>query len=293
MALKTGLTTSRQAGFTGSENDRMKTHPRLLSVQAQGALPRLMRPARRARPRLLHAVLPALTLLVALLAIALLMLAPRSAHSAPRKDKRVDKIWVHPDYASFRVDRIAMLPVASFDNSLASEKLVESQVGQSFHGTGYRWISGTSVRDQLRYQTGSDSVSRALKAKLLENPRLDSLAAGPLCARLRCSAVLAFRIDLWEQRLIEWDQAGKPASSVQLSAALVDSSGRLLWSASGSQVTEGQYNDPNTGFSASKDGGIQRGSAARPEPPTYGEVLATLFTRWAQAFPAKNAPAAP
>ncbi len=267
----------------------MKTHLRVLS--APGARPRLQRPARRGRPRLAYAILPALTMLVALAAIALLLLAPRPAHSAPKK--KVDKIWVHPDFASFGVDRIALLPVASYDNSLPGERLVESQVGQSFHATGYRWISGSSVRDQLRYQSGSDSLARALKASLLASPRVDSAAAGPLCARLRCDALLAFRVDLWEQRLIEWDQAGKPATSVQLTAALVDSSGRLLWSASGSQVGEGQYNDPHAGASATHDGGIQRGNAARPEPPSYGEVLTVLFDRWVAQFPAKSAAPTP
>ena len=267
----------------------MKTNLRFFPTRTERDRPRLRRPIRRAHPRLSHMLLPALTLIVVASAIALLLLAPRRAGAAPKKEKRVDRIWIHPEFASFQIDRIALLPVASFDNSMPSEKLVEAQVGQSFQATGYRWISGTSVRDQLRYQTSSDSLARKIKAKILETPRTDSLAAGPLCARLRCDAVLAFRVDLWEQRLIEWDQAGKPATSVQLTAALVDSSGQLLWSASGSQVTEGQYHDPNSGSSASKDGGIQRGSTARPEPPTYGEVLTTLFTRWVAQFPAKTA----
>lgn len=219
---------------------------------------------------------------------AVLLAGPLDALAA-RKEKLVDRVWTHPEIASFRIERIAMLPVATYDNSLPAAKLVESHVGQALQGSGYRWISATSVRDLLRSQTGSDSLAKALHQSMLKSPRLDSLAAPELCGRLRCQALLAFRVDLWEQRQIEWDQSGKPATSVQLTAALVDSSGRLLWTAAGSQVAEGQYHDPLAGNTAGTEGGLNRANTTRPEPPSYSEVLMALLNRWAPQFPKKGA----
>ena len=52
--------------------------------------------------------------------------AVEPAHAADRKDKskKLDLIYVHPDYASFGVQSIALLPPVTFDGSLTAEKTV-------------------------------------------------------------------------------------------------------------------------------------------------------------------------
>ena len=210
---------------------------------------------------------------------------------AAKKDKQGDRIWSHPDVATFKIGRIAMLPVVTYDNNGKAEKLVEGAFGQALGGAGFRWVSATSVRELLRVQTGgSDSTLKALKEGLLKEPRVDSLAAPGLCDRLRCDAILSVRVDLWEQRQIDWNESGKPATTIQLKSALVDSSGALLWSASGSQSQEGSYHEASTAPSA--EGALtQRQSLAQGAPDPL-EVLTPLLGRWAQHFPSKRAPGA-
>ena len=73
---------------------------------------------------------------------------------------------------------------------------------------------------------------QAVRGEILKNVRVDSLTAPRLCAKLRTDAVLTLRVDLWEQLPVLWNQSGRPMTTVQLKAALVDSTGALLWSAS-------------------------------------------------------------
>src|SRR5262245_44264381 len=58
-----------------------------------------------------------------------------------------DLVWTHPDFARTRIDRIAMIPAATYDNNLQNEALVEAMFGQSLKGTSYRWISASSTRE--------------------------------------------------------------------------------------------------------------------------------------------------
>ncbi len=126
-----------------------------------------------------------------------------------------------------------------------------------------------------------------MREQILENVRVDSLHAPLLCARLRTSAALCVRVDQWEQQPILWNQSGRPTTTVRLKAALVDSSGALLWSASGSETSEGPYHDPNTNpinvrSSSSLDNTPVTGLGG---PPAYDQVLNQLLLRWAPQFP--------
>lgn len=223
--------------------------------------------------------------------VAALLAVPHPCQAA-KKQKQGDRIWIHPDVAAFKLDRIAMFPVATFDNNAKAERLLEGAFGQALSGTGYRWVSATGVRELLRAQTGgSDSTLKALKDALLKDPRIDSLIAPGLCERLHCDAILSVRVDLWEQRQIDWNESGKPATTIQLKSALVDSSGALLWSASGSQSLEGPYHDASTAPSA--EGALTQRQALAQGAPDPLEVLTPTVGRWAQQFPSKKAAGAP
>ena len=226
-------------------------------------------------------------------ALATLLSVVAGAHAA-KKDRTGDAIWTRPDYASLNLDRIAMLPVATFDHDYQTATLVEAVVGQAFKGAGYRWISAGTTRDLLRASAGGDSILKALEASLLQDPRVDSLSAPRLCSRLNCDALLAFRVDQWEQLTPEWNQAGKATTSVRLKAALVDSLGRLVWTATGGNTSEGGYYDPSAGMTGVKDSGLDRKPvSAQGGAPTFRETATTLLTRWIPRFPAKPLPAAP
>jgi hypothetical protein len=111
---------------------------------------------------------------------------------------------------------------------------------------------------------------------------------------LRCDAVLTLRIEQFDRHELEWSVAGKPYTTVRIRAAVVDSLGRLLWTASGSETGEGPYYDPAANPTGVSDSGLERKPvSAQGGPPSYREVLTTLFTRWAQQFPARPTPQAP
>jgi hypothetical protein len=214
---------------------------------------------------------------------ALASLAPSAL--AAKKGSKMDLITIAPDFASHGVKSIALLPIATFDRSLPAERMVADLWGQNFRGTGYRWISAPTVREMLLSSLG-DSTVKVVREQMLKNVRVDSLQAPLLCAKLRTSAVLCLRVDQWEQRPILWNQSGRPMTAVQLKAALVDSSGMLLWSASGSETGEGPYHDPSTNpIGVSSTSLESTPITGQGGPPAFDEVLNPLLLRWAPQFP--------
>jgi hypothetical protein len=221
----------------------------------------------------------------ALLVLAALASLVPSALAAKQKGSKLDLITTVPDFASFGVKSIALLPIATFDRSLPAERMVADLWGQNFRGTGYRWISAATAREMLLSSLG-DSTVKVVREQMLKNVRVDSLQAPLLCAKLRASAVLCVRVDQWEQRPILWNQSGRPMTSVQLRAALVDSSGTLLWSASGSETGEGPYHDPGTNPLGVSSTSLENTPiTGQGGPPTFDEVLNPLLLRWTPQFP--------
>ena len=228
------------------------------------------------------------------LAFALAAAAVEIGDAVAAKPPRTgDQVWVHPEFASFKVQSIAMLPVATYIRDLDVERMVQGAWGQKFANTGYRWISANATRELVRSMPSGDSLLQARLASVLKDGRLDSLGASRLCARLRVDAVLSVLVDQWEQVAIAPDQSGKPSTSVKLRAALVDSTGGLLWSVSGSQTVEGDYHEPSQGdASRSGSGGTRStGLGGASGAPPYPEVLERLMARWVNLFPAKPASA--
>jgi len=209
------------------------------------------------------------------------------------KARKVDAIWVHPHYDSLAVRSIALLPAASFDNSHENEKIVENLFGQALRPSGYRWVSPLVAKELIKPAL-SETALAAIDRDLLKLGRIDSLSAPKLCRALRTEAVMGVRIDLFERIQLEWNQAGKPSTTVQVRAALVDSAGRLLWSVSGSETADGTYRDPNSGILGVKGSGLntQPVNTGESGAPSYEEVTTRLFARWMQHFPARKAPGA-
>ena len=226
----------------------------------------------------------------AVIAVAMAVAVASGAHAAK---KTRDAFWTRADFATRKVDRIALFPVTSYDNDIQNENQVEASVGAALKGASYRWLSGTTTRELLRSKTGGDSLLKALRKDILAGGRLDSLQASALATLLRCDAVLTVRLDQFERHEPEWNESGKPFTTVRLTAALVDSAGRLLWSAVGGETGEGPYHDPNANLIALNDTGLQRKPVSgQGGAPTWREVLALIAPRWAEQFPPRPAVAA-
>jgi len=219
-----------------------------------------------------------------------------SAWPAPaaNKAKKVDLIWAHPQFDSLGIKSVALLPASSFDHNRQNERLVENLFAQSLRPSGYRWVTPLLGRELIKSALGESTLT-AIDNDVLKQGRVDSLRARSLCRAVRTDAILTTRLDLFEQVQVEWNQAGKPTTTVRLRAALVDSAGRLVWSASGGETGEGTYHDPNSATMGVKSDGL--GSTpitAQGGAPSFEEVTTRLLTRWMAFFPHKAAtPAQP
>jgi hypothetical protein len=229
-------------------------------------------------------VSPALVLAAGLLAAA----SPASA--ADRSKGLGDRFWTAPDIAHYPVTTVAMLPPATYDGNAESRKLVESAVGQALKGSGHHWVSPFLVNDYLS-RAGGDSLTKALRDKLLKNPRLDSLDAPYVSRALHARGVLTVRVDEMERRELEPGQSGRPTTTVQLHAALVDSTGRLLWTASSNETLEGEQQDADANVIGVKASGLNtEGVGNTTKAPAYQEVLLKICQRWVEPFPKPPAP---
>jgi len=230
-----------------------------------------------------------LTLAVAL-GVAVCAALPAAAQ---KKSRTADRFWTSSELASLPVASIAMLPVVTFDGNLEARKAVEQHMGQSLRGSGHRWVSATTAREYLR-RAGGDSLLSAIADAVLKHERIDSLDAPFICQSARARAVLLVRVDQYEQRKLEFNQSGNPATTVQLKAALVDSTGRLLWSASGGETLEGPYQDARESAVGVKASGLNNTPMTNQGgAPTFAETLTKLFARWGPEFPRTPAAAAP
>jgi hypothetical protein len=223
----------------------------------------------------------------------LVLLLVAAAPALAAKSQKGDLFKIAPDFASYHVKSIAMLPIATYDRNLEAQRLVAALWGQDLRDTGYRWVSAATSFDLLGGQK-SDSLPKVVREDILQDVRVDSLSAPALCVKLHTDAVLAVRVDQWEQQSLLWSQQGRPSTTVQLKAALVDSSGALLWYASGAETAEGPYHDPSTNpLSVSSSGLDQQPIKGDGGPPAYEEVLNRLLLRWAGQFPRPAAAPAP
>ena len=213
--------------------------------------------------------------------------------AAASKEKRVDLFWTHPEISSHGFLTVALLPAATFSHDLAAEKEVELAWSPIARGTGYRWFFSSMSKDLLRRAFGGDSVLLAVRKGVLKDGRVDSVSARSLCKALRVTALLSIRADQWEQMQMEWNQTGTPSTTVQMKAALVDSSGRLLWTASGSETGEGPMHQADSGTLGVKGSGLEiQPVTGQGGAPSFQEVLTPLFTRWIKEFPAQPTPPA-
>jgi len=241
------------------------------------------------------------TLRFTIVAGALLLTLPLArtddaATADDKKGKKLDVFWTSPEAANVRLRSVALLPGATYDNDLKAEKEIEASWGAPARTTTYRWLFSTMTKDLLRRSFGSDSILTVVRKSILKDGRVDSLTARALCNALHTSAVLSIRADQWAQIEMEWNQTGKPSTTVGLKAALVDSLGRLLWTASGTETGEGPMHNADSGTLGVKSSGLSTEPVTgQGGAPAFEEVLSPIFTRWIANFPTPPAasPATP
>lgn len=201
------------------------------------------------------------------------------------------EVWVRDEVAKFGVDRIAMLPVATYDNNREAERTVQSEFSKALKDAGYRWLSATAARTLLQMGGNADSLNAAVREDILEDARLDSLTAIRVCAQLRVDALLTVRVDRWEKREIEANESGKPSTTVQMKAALIDKTGTLLWTGDASHTAEGLYRQSRANDVYDVTGvGQNKSVTGAGGAPSYAEVLELLLEPWARSFPRKATP---
>jgi len=224
-----------------------------------------------------------------LLFAALLAFGASAATAAPKREHEIDRFVVNPNLSAIRVTAVAMLPAVSYDGVLPAERSAEYELMLKVRDTGYRWVSAATSRDMLRADAPDDSLLKANEEDLLAHDRLDSLRAARICALLRVNGLLTIRVDRAEQVSVQTDQSGKPSTTVQVHAALVDSLGRLVWAASGAQIAEGPDLQAT---SAGAGGGGFNGLTPTPvteknNAPEWAAAYQPMFLRWAPTFPAR------
>ena len=217
-------------------------------------------------------------------------LAALAFAAAKEKAAQGDRWWTTPDIKNYPVASIAMLPPATYDGNVDSRKQVELAVGQALKGSGHRWVSPFLVRDDI-VKNGGDSLAKALNDKILKDPRLDSLDAPRMSRLFHARALLTVRVDEMERRELEADQSGRPTTSIRLRAALVDSTGRLLWTMDSNETMEGPPQDANANIIGMKVSGLNNTPVGNiSAAPAYPEVLSKMCARWTDVFPKRAAP---
>ena len=230
--------------------------------------------------------------LALLLAAAALLALAAPGLAAPKSKGGRDLIMLSPAFASANVRSIALLPVSTYDRNFEAQRVVSTLWGKDFKDTGYRWVSAMTAGEMVRVLLG-DSTLVAVAAEVLKNARVDSLRAPQLCAKLRVDAVLSVRVDQWEKHeavVKEGLMTGvigysKPGASVYLKAALVDSSGALLWSASGAETVEGEAPQDKNAVGYRHTGLSETPLLDSGKSPEFVDVVDRLLTRWATQFP--------
>ena len=216
--------------------------------------------------------LPALTVVLLLTA------------AAPAKEP-AEVVWSHPNPARYDVSSIAVLPVVVLDGDTQAANLVEKVLPWKWVPTGHGWLQSSSSRELLR-EAGGGALLQELAAQVRRSGRVDSLAARRVARVVHTGAFLAVRVDVWQKRERDRTQLrAKPSSTtISLRASLVDSSGTLLWSISGTEVLQETPGRQELGSMGIRPGALGIGLQTVSTAPTFEDVLSKLLARWRPLF---------
>jgi hypothetical protein len=137
-----------------------------------------------------------------------------------------DVAWIDPRLEQMKPMDIAVLPAVAFVDDPEAVRLVEIYGALLVAQTGHYEQAPWQVRDAMeRLGKEKEAFSRALTRQVLKSGAIDSQAAITLARITAAPMFMSLRID-------EWDVVDGRAE-VELTASLVDSTGRLLWKITG------------------------------------------------------------
>jgi hypothetical protein len=232
------------------------------------------------------------------MALALLAGLPVVAAGKPR-EAAPDRVWSHPDLERLRPERIAVLPVVSFVYLPKERSYLEDIWLQRMAASRHIWMPAVLCRERMAATSRhGDSLLNAIDNQVRSRGRVDSTACRKLARLLESQGLLCLRIDRWER------QTGRVY--IDMTASLVDSTGRLLWRVSSEERLESAYSLPKAGkadaekagdyraWRAGGDGALVTGRPGEMGMATqsalqiaadYRAGVVNLFGRWGAMFP--------
>ena len=232
---------------------------------------------------------------------------PALAMANPKRPSP-DRVWIHPGIENLRPERIAILPAVSFVFLPRERIYVEDAWLQRLSRSRHAWLPAVLCRERMAATSRhGDSLLNVIGDQVRNRGRVDSTSSPRLARLLQSQALLSLRIDRWER-------VGAARSTriyVDMSAALVDSSGRLLWRVSSEERLESVYGLPKINVSeppegtsleefkrwrAATEGNEARLVFGRPGEmgagmqsssisPDFQAALTRILTRWVLLFP--------
>jgi hypothetical protein len=208
-----------------------------------------------------------LYLAMSLCAALLALTAAKPRRASP------DRIWIHPEIERLRPRRIAVLPAVSFVFLPKERGYLEDAWQQRMIGSRHEWMPAVICRERMASTSRrGDSLLTAIGNQIRSRGRVDSTSSPRLAQLLNSQALLCLRIDRWERM----GTARSTQIYVDMTAALVDSNGRLLWRVVSEERLESVYGVPkfDDGLASSGSGPASRGHTplAVEEPKTPGSA---------------------
>lgn len=226
------------------------------------------------------------------------LVAATSAGPATAASKKKNDNYVHPDFASFQIRSIAILPPAVLPPVANAGETMGRQLERNLSSLGYRWVSAAVLRRTVSQAEHGVSLD-ALVDGLRKSAALDTAGVKAIGAAGVADAILGTLISNWERETIDITQTGQSLTQIGLQEFLYSTrTGELLWSRRFQIKGEGPYNNPGdgSGVMGVKSGGFETGSpqtSTSLEPPTYEEVAARAAVEVRSALPPPPAKPAP
>jgi hypothetical protein len=157
------------------------------------------------------------------------------------------------------------MPAVAIEGGLDICPFVEKRWAWAATGSRMKWLPTPLVRTLLA-RGGNDTLLARVGREVLKSGRVDSTTAPKLAGALGTRGLLSLRVDLWRRE--DSPVRGRTRAVVGLTASLVDSSGTLLWTATGREEHE--------------VGSVSRFTEEFGQAPAdYDSALTGLAGRWA------------
>lgn len=203
-----------------------------------------------------------------------------------------DRVWTRAGIAQYPLRRIAFLVVVDQAEGIARARAVEEQWLLHFIDDGHDWVPPEICEQSMRLfsRRRPDSVMSAVRNQVFRNGQIDSTGAPRLASALRSQALLTVRVDVID-RGGTW--AGEIVTArVELTAALVDSAGKLLWRISGEQRRITPSGAPQSSAREEEPKVVRDYRLSVPGNPAARDLdvaLDVMFQRWLAVYPWKGA----